>query len=98
MNKIILLIIIVINPNESISFNYDSNSRYLNSWSNLLILYQNYANHQPNNLLSVFNINKLDELIKVSNASKSCESSLTRFIQDIEGDHFEYWSIASELM
>ena len=66
MNKIILLILIVINPNQSISFNYDSDSKYLNSWSNLLILYRNYVNHQPNNLLSVFDMNQLDELIKVS--------------------------------
>ena len=88
----------MINPNQSISLNHDSNIKYLNSWSNPLISYENYVNHQPNDLLSVFNMNKLDEFIKVSNASKSCESSLTRFIQSIEGRHLEYWSIASELM
>lgn len=94
MSKIILLILIVINPNQCINFHYDNNIEYLNSLSNLLISYGNYVNHQSNSL-SVFNVNNFDELIKVSNASSSCGSSLRRLIKATEDRHFEYWSIAS---
>ena len=92
MNQIILLVLIVINPNQCISFD-STNIKYLNSFSNLLIPYGN-VNHQSNSL-SVFNVNNLDKLIKVSNVSLSCGSSLRRFNQVFEGHHFEYWSIAS---
>ena len=62
-----------------------------------IISYQNYFKYQSsNNSLSVFNLNKLDQLIKRSNASRSCVASLRRLV--IESNQFEYWAIASESM
>ena len=98
--KLIFLVLIVITTSQSIiGFNYDNfNSKYLSeSWSRLLISYQNYFKYQSlNNSLSVFNLNKLDQLIKGSNASKSCAASLKRLV--IGSNQFEYWAIASESM
>ena len=101
MLLILITVLVAINPShESINdINYDLiNSKYLSeSWSRLLISYQNYFKYQSsNNSLSVFNLNKLDQLIKGSNASRSCAASLRRLV--IESNQFEYWAIASESM
>ena len=93
MNKIILLILIVINPNKCISFDHNTNIKYLNSFSNLLIPYGN-VNHQSNSL-SLFNVNNLNELINASNVSLSCGSSLRRLNKVFQGLNLEYWSIQS---
>ena len=96
--KLILFILLIINPCQSInSFSHDFDKvKYINHFSpSQFISYENYFNNQ---LLSVFNSNKLDELIKGSNLSKSCVSSLRRFIDVIQGNQFEYWASTSELM
>ena len=95
--NLLVLTLIVINSNQCFSFNHDSNHFKYDSLSNLLISYQNYVNHQSNNLLSVFNINQLNQLIKVSNVSLSCGSSLRRLIST-QDNQFEYWAITSELL
>ena len=96
--KLILLILLVINPSQSInSFNHDFDKvKYINDFfPNQFISHKTYFNNQ---LLSVFNTNKLDQLIKGSNVSKLCVSSLRRLIDVIEGNLFEYWANTSKSM
>ena len=96
--KLILLILLVINSCQSInSFNHDFDKvKYTNDFlPNQFISYKNYFNNQ---LLSVFNSNKLDQLIKGSNVSKLCVSILRRLIDVIEGNQSEYWTDISTSM
>ena len=88
----------MINPCQSInSFNHDFDKvKYINDFlPNQFISYKNYFNNQ---LLSVFNSNKLDQLIKGSNVSKLCVSILRRLIDVIEGNQSEYWTDISTSM